>query len=153
LVFILSVDSLKRKGPLSSAFRTALPIALVAILKASKDNRANLGTPSAPGQFGLDTRPKSRDETLASLMRRFRICEERGSGIDKVVFEMEFHQLPAPMFEAPLGFTRIMLFSHRSLAEMDKADRARACYLHACLKRVQHDYLTNASVRERFGID
>ena len=29
----------------------------------------------------------------------------------------------------------------------------RACYLHACLKRVARDYLTNASLRERFGID
>ena len=30
----------------------------------------------------LDTPPKSRNEALASLMRRFGICEERGSGID-----------------------------------------------------------------------
>ncbi len=28
----------------------------------------------------------------------------------------------------------------------------RACYLHACLKRVQQEYLTNSSIRERFGI-
>jgi ATP-dependent DNA helicase RecG len=46
---------------------------------------------------------KSRNEALASLMRRFRICEERGSGIDKVVFEVELFQLPAPLFEAPEG--------------------------------------------------
>jgi predicted HTH transcriptional regulator len=39
-------------------------------------------------------------------MRRFRICEERGSGIDKVVHEVEFYQLPAPLFEEPDGFTR-----------------------------------------------
>ena len=35
---------------------------------------------------------------------------------------------------------------------MDKADRVRACYLHACLKRMSNDYLTNASLRKRFGI-
>jgi ATP-dependent DNA helicase RecG len=35
---------------------------------------------------------------------------------------------------------------------MDRADRIRACYLHACLKHVNRDYLTNTSVRERFGI-
>ncbi len=36
---------------------------------------------------------------------------------------------------------------------MDKADRVRACYLHACLKYVQGDFLTNTSLRERFGIE
>lgn len=113
----------------------------------------NPGEPLVSTERFVDTPPKSRNETLASLMRRFRICEERGSGIDKVVFETEFHQLPAPLFEAPPGFTRVMLFSYRPLVSMDKADRVRACYLHACLKWVQHDYLTNASVRERFGID
>jgi len=37
--------------------------------------------------------------------------------------------------------------------EMDKADRVRACYLHACLKWVMRDYLTNASLRARFGVE
>ena len=35
---------------------------------------------------------------------------------------------------------------------MDKAERVRACYLHACLKWVMRDYLTNTSLRERFGV-
>jgi predicted HTH transcriptional regulator len=72
-------------------------------------------------------------------MRRFRICEERGSGIDKVVAQVEIYQLPAPYFEVPEGFTRAVLFAHRPLNEMDKADRVRACYLHACLKWVMRD--------------
>ncbi len=36
---------------------------------------------------------------------------------------------------------------------MDKEDRIRACYLHACLKYVQRDYITNTSLRARFGIE
>jgi predicted HTH transcriptional regulator len=91
----------------------------------------------------LDTPPKSRNEGMASLMRRFRICEERGSGIDKVVEQVEAYQLPAPSFETPRGFTRATLFAYKPLTEMDKAERIRACYLHACLKRVMSDYLTN----------
>lgn len=39
------------------------------------------------------------------------------------------------------------------MKEMDKADRIRACYLHACLRYVQRDFLTNASLRERFGVE
>ncbi|MGA2260772.1 MAG: ATP-binding protein [Acidobacteriota bacterium] len=112
----------------------------------------NPGEPLVDTQRFVDTPPKSRNEALASLMRRFRICEERGSGIDKVVFQVEIFQLPAPLFEVPRGFTRIVLFAHKPLTAMDQADRVRACYLHACLKYVTRDYLTNASLRKRFGV-
>ena len=112
----------------------------------------NPGKPLVDTQRFLDNPPKSRNEALASLMRRFGICEERGSGIDKVVSLIEFFQLPAPLFEEPEGFTRITLFSRKPLNEMDKVERIRACYFHACLKRVMNDYLTNASLRERFGV-
>ena len=36
---------------------------------------------------------------------------------------------------------------------MDKDDRIRACYLHACLKYVAQEYMTNTSLRDRFGIE
>ena len=113
----------------------------------------NPGIPLVDTLRFVDTPPKSRNETLASVMRRLNICEERGSGIDKVVAEVELYQLPAPYFEAPNGFTRTVLFAHKALNEMDKEDRVRACYLHACLKWVMRDYLTNASLRARFGVE
>jgi predicted HTH transcriptional regulator len=47
----------------------------------------NPGEPLVDPQRFVDSPPKSRNEVLASLMRRFRICEERGSGIDKVISE------------------------------------------------------------------
>jgi len=98
----------------------------------------NTGEPLVDTRRFVDTPPKSRNEILASLMRRFRICEERGSGIDKVVAQVELFQLPAPLplFEVPNGFTRAVLFAHRPVTRMDKADRIRACYLYACLKWV-----------------
>lgn len=120
------------------------------------DDRMEISNPGAPlvaTERFLDTPPKSRNETLASLMRRMGICEERGSGVDKVVFETEVYQLPAPMFEASGETTRAVLFAHRPLTKMDKEDRVRACYLHACLKYVNREYLTNSSVRGRFGIE
>ena len=112
----------------------------------------NPGEPLVDTQRFLDTPPKSRNENLASLMRQVRICEERGSGIDKVVLEIESYHLPAPLFEVPPGSTRAVLFAHKTLADMDGEERVRACYLHACLKYVMRDFLTNASLRERFGI-
>jgi ATP-dependent DNA helicase RecG len=113
----------------------------------------NPGEPIVDTQRFVDTPPRSRNEALASLMRRVGICEERGSGIDKVVFQVEFFQLPAPLFEVPPGFTRVVLFAHKALSGMDKDDRIRACYLHACLKYVTRSSLTNTSLRERFGIE
>jgi predicted HTH transcriptional regulator len=70
-----------------------------------------------------------------------------------VVFQTELYQLPAPIFEVAGDNTRAVLLSHRSLTKMDRDDRIRACYLHACLKYVKRDYLINTSVRDRFGID
>ncbi len=113
----------------------------------------NPGEPLVDTQRFLDTPPKSRNDGMASLMRRFRICEERGSGIDKVVSQVELFQLPAPLFETPEGFTRAVLFSHRPLTRMDKVDRVRAIYQHACLRYINRDPVTNASVRARFGIE
>jgi predicted HTH transcriptional regulator len=113
----------------------------------------NPGEPLVDTQRFLDTPPRSRNEALASFLRRVGICEEEGSGVDKVVFQTELYQLPAPLFEAVGGFTRAVLFAHKSFAEMDKADRTRACYLHACLQFVERKRMTNSTLRARFGIE
>lgn len=114
---------------------------------------SNPGIPLVSTERFLDSPPRSRNEALASFMRRIGVCEERGSGVDKVVFQTELYQLPAPAFEVAGENTRAILFAHRRLTKMGKADRVRACYLHACLRYVKRDYMTNPSLRERFGID
>ena len=113
----------------------------------------NPGVPLVETARMLDSPPRSRNEALASLMRRMGICEERGSGVDKVVSQAEFYQLPAPAFEIVGDSTRSTLFAPRPLTQMDQADRVRAVYLHACLRYVQREFMTNSSLRERFGID
>lgn len=113
----------------------------------------NPGEPIVDTDRFLDSPPKSRNEILASFMRRINICEERGSGIDKIVFETELYQLPAPLFESTNGYTRSTLFAHKELKDMHKGDKIRACYLHCCLRYIQNDYMTNTSLRERFDID
>ncbi len=113
----------------------------------------NPGIPLVDTQRFLDSPPRSRNEALASFLRRIGICEERGSGIDKVVFQTEFFQLPAPAFEVTPEHTRAILFGHKDFKDMDKEDRTRACYLHCCLKYVNRQPMNNASIRERFGIE
>jgi predicted HTH transcriptional regulator len=113
----------------------------------------NPGKPLVKTERFLDSPPKSRNEALASFMRRVGVCEERGSGVDKVVFQTEYNQLPAPLFEVPEDSTRAVLFAHRALTHMDKEDRIRATYLHACLRYVERDFMTNTTLRGRFGIE
>ena len=113
---------------------------------------ANPGEPLVPTERFVDAEPRSRNERLARLMRRFNICEERGSGIDKVIQDVELFQLPPPLFEVPPGSTRTALFAYKPLPDMDKAERIRACYLHACLCYVTGCPMNNASIRERFGL-
>lgn len=113
----------------------------------------NPGKPLIDPLRFVDHNPESRNEILARFMRRINICEERGSGIDKVVFECELHQLPAPEIIVGDNYTRIILYAHKTLRQMDKREKIRACYLHACLKYVSGEYMTNQSLRERFGIE
>ena len=100
----------------------------------------------------IDEPPQSRNEALASFMRRMNMCEERGSGIDKVVFEVEFFQLPAPKFLVTENHTKVVLFAHRKLSSMDRQDKIRACYQHACLLFVSNQRMTNATLRKRLSI-
>ncbi len=50
-------------------------------------------------------------------MRILNICEERGSGIDKVVFECELNQLPAPDFIVGDNYTRTILYMPKSTTD------------------------------------
>lgn len=112
----------------------------------------NPGVPLIDLQRFLDLPPRSRNDALASFMRRVNICEERGSGIDKVLMQVEIFQLPPPMFTATEDHTKAVLFAHKPFRQMDRSDKVRACYQHAGLQWVSNERMTNASLRKRFGI-
>jgi len=96
---------------------------------------------------------RSLNERLADLMRRFGMCEEKGSGIDKVVNAAEVYQLPAPDFRVSDTRTTAVLFAHQDFSDMSKEDRVRACYQHCCLRYVSNQRMSNQSLRERFRLD
>ena len=112
----------------------------------------NPGVPLLDPLRFIDGAPRSRNEQLAKRMRLHRICEERGSGWDKVLFEVEFHQLPPPLVEVNESQTKVTLFAPKPLGGMDKPERIRAMYQHACLCYVSNQSTTNTTVRKRFGI-
>lgn len=112
---------------------------------------SNAGIPPIKPERFIDEY-RSRNERLADLMRRLGICEEKGSGIDKVVNAAEVYQLPAPDFRVGEYRTTAVLFAHKSFSAMNKADRIRACYQHCCLMYVSNQRMSNQSLRERFGV-
>jgi ATP-dependent DNA helicase RecG len=89
---------------------------------------------------------------LADFMRRFGLCEQKGSGIDKVIEAVERFQLPAPEFLTGELRTTAILYAHRDFEAMSKPDRIRACYQHCCLMFVSRQRMSNQSLRQRFGL-
>lgn len=120
------------------------------------DNRieiSNSGKPLIDIKRLIDYQPKSRNEKLSQLMRMMGICEERGSGIDKVIEFIESYQLPAPKFIEENDFFKVILFAPLEFEDMDKKDRVRAAYQHCCLQYMKQEYMTNSTLRERFGVE
>lgn len=112
---------------------------------------SNPGIPPIKVERFIDEN-RSRNEQLADIMRRFGICEEKGSGIDKVVSAAEDFQLPAPDFRVGDTRTTAVLFAHQDFADMSKTDRIRACYQHCSLLYVSNQRMSNQTLRERFRL-
>ncbi len=127
-------------GPLIELFKDRMEI-------------SNPGQPLVEPNRFLDSPPRSRNEALAALMRRMRLCEEQGTGIDKVLTAVEVHQLPPPDLRRDGNAVKVVLFAPRSFAAMTQEERVRACYQHAGLKFVSGQRMKNSTLCERFGID
>lgn len=114
---------------------------------------SNPGKPLIKTDRMIDLPPRSRNEKLASLMRRMGFCEEEGSGLDKVIKEVEIYQLPPPLFREGDNSIQAILYGPRKFANMTPDERIRACYQHAVLKFLGGgDRMKNASLSERLGI-
>lgn len=84
--------------------------------------------------------------------RRFRICEERGTGFQKVVQAIELFGMP-PLRITPEQTTfSVTLSAPRKFADMETPERIEACYQHAVLQYLSSQTLTNTTLRERFKL-
>ncbi len=96
---------------------------------------------------GVEEREARRHQGAASGW-----CEERGGGLDKTLIEIE----QAPHAGAGVRLVRnldaVILFGPRPFNEMSKADKMRACFFHCVLRWLTRDYMSNASLRERFSL-
>jgi len=81
------------------------------------------------------------------------LCEEQGSGLDKVIASVEVYQLPPPKFQAEANSMQVIIYAPRSFADMTPEERIRACYQHAVLKWLSGERMKNSSLCERLAID
>ena len=128
------------KGPFIEIFKNRIEI-------------TNTGKPLIDTNRFIDHTPKTRNEELSNIMRLLKICEEEGSGVDKVVTSIEEMYLPAPEYEVYEDSIRVILYPYKEYAKLTEEERLRATYQHCCIKYVNRDYMTNTSLRERFKIE
>lgn len=100
----------------------------------------------------IGTTPQSRNEALASAFRQYRICEERGTGFQKVVAAIELFGLPPLVVRQEETALQVTLHAPRAFADMSQAERIEACYQHAVLQYLSSQTLTNTSLRHRFKL-
>ncbi|MDP4008080.1 MAG: ATP-binding protein [Candidatus Peregrinibacteria bacterium] len=122
------------------------------------ENRIEISNPGKaliPTDRFIDHPPKSRNEKLSDMLRRMKICEKRGSGVDRAMFAIELSQLPPPNIEDQKNDgLRVTIYSQKELSKLTKEEQCRACYFHSCIQHViNQESLTNASLCKRLGIE
>jgi ATP-dependent DNA helicase RecG len=61
--------------------------------------------------------------------------------------------LPAPTFNASKDSMRVVVFGPKPFNKISKADRVWACFCHCVIRWLKSDFMSNASLRERFKLD
>ena len=114
---------------------------------------SNAGAPLVAIERIVDSIPLSRNENIAGFMHKCGICEERGSGYDKIIEATGQNELLAPRVENQNNqFTKAVLFSKIPFELTTKEDRVRTCYMQACLSYIKFSAITNAEIRTLFGL-
>ena len=127
-------------------------VAPVVEIFANRIEITNPGIPLVDIKRIVDNPPKSRNEKLAAFMRRIGLCEELGRGWDRMIIASESECLAAPQIQIYEESTKVILFSYQTFANLSMEDKLWSTYMHACVEYMENSALTNASLRERFGL-
>ena len=100
----------------------------------------------------IDVSPDATNELLADFMHRLGIGDERGSGFDKMLLESERRYAPSPLVENKPNGVSLTLFPPTPYGEERGIDIERDIYCHCCLRYLSGEAMTNASLRERYGL-
>lgn len=86
------------------------------------------------------------------MMFTLRICERRGSGVDRAIAAVEDMCLPPVKFDKGESYTRVSLYPQKHFNDMTKQEKIWACYQHTCLRYEDNEKTKNESLRERFQL-
>jgi predicted HTH transcriptional regulator len=112
----------------------------------------NPGIPLIEIDRFIDAPPTTRNQNFVQLMRHAGYCEDRGSGVDRAIRDIEREALPPPLFATVEGSTSVTAFMPKHFADMTPDERVRACFQHAQLLHEKNEALSNGSLRARFGL-
>lgn len=96
---------------------------------------------------------KSRNQKLAYYMRQLKLCEELGSGIDRIVEISEKNNLFTPKFIMTDEYVNVKLFKEKGFQQMEDDDKINILFYHCCYRYSIEDYMSNSSLRARFLLD
>ena len=114
---------------------------------------SNAGAPLVAVERIVDTVPVTRNENIAGFIHKCGICEERGSGYDKIVTATSNSKMPAPrVINQDNQFTKAVLIAKVPFDLMAKEDKLRTCYMKACLAYVMHQTISNTDIRDLFEL-
>ncbi len=113
----------------------------------------NPGTPLNSIDRLIDLPARSRNELMAEKMFILKLCERRGSGMDRAVEAIEKNNLPPIKIAKGDAHTSVTLFPPKKFAEMSVEERILACYQHTCLLNEDAVTMTNQSLRARLSIN
>ncbi|MFZ1772426.1 MAG: RNA-binding domain-containing protein [Rhizobiaceae bacterium] len=112
----------------------------------------NAGKPFVEPERIIDAPPRSRNERLASFMRRAGHCEERGSGIVRALQAIERAGQSPPLFQVVNNSYVVTMFKTTEFGSMSRDDRIRACYQHSVLRHLDTNPMNNSSLRARMNL-
>ncbi len=114
---------------------------------------SNPGAPLVNIERIVDTVPVSRNENIAGFMHKCGICEERGSGFDKIIMATSQNSMLAPRIEnIENQFTKVILFAKLPFDITSKEDKIHTCYMLACYAYVNYGAIENSDVRKLFDL-
>ncbi len=101
----------------------------------------------------LNALPRTRNNALAGLLRQMGLCEEGGTGWDRIIESCEESLMVTPRIETDEeAGTRVTVFAGSGYERMTKRQRMDAAYWHACLMYSRGESMSNQTLRERFGL-
>ncbi|MDR1447635.1 MAG: putative DNA binding domain-containing protein [Candidatus Ancillula sp.] len=112
----------------------------------------NPGVPLVKPMLFLGSPPVSRNETLAAQMYKLGICEQKGSGWQKIASSLDNDGFISPHSIVADGYTTITLRRRLPQNKLTKEEQALAVYYHTCVQYRDDQYTNNQSIRERFGL-